>query len=247
MEIFNDWGEPNGGLYMLSKYGHVLFGITWIGLLYYFNFVQVPAYAEMSAESRSEALRKNTWRALWWFRFGALATFITGVIMIGLLGEDFKPSTPSGLSIYWGAILATVMFLNVWGVIWRDQKINIGSANTVAAGGQADPRAAGAAKRAGRASRVNTFFSIPMLFFMLFTSHYAPNYDDPSGGKAVLAWIIFLAIFAFAEASALGFIGGFDSPFNKLVFDSHKNTIIAGLIFWLVLLIICFELIIGGR
>ena len=59
MEIFNEWGEPNGGLYMLSKYGHVLFGITWIGLLYFFNVVQVPSFAEMSAEPGERLLREE--------------------------------------------------------------------------------------------------------------------------------------------------------------------------------------------
>jgi uncharacterized membrane protein len=246
VEIFNDWGDPNGGLYYLSKYGHVLSGIAWIGLLYFFNFVQVPAFAELSAEARGEALRKVTWRALWWFRWAALATFLTGVIMIGILGEDFKPSTSSGLGLYWGVILAVTMFLNVWGVIWVNQKINIGSANTVAAGGQADPRVPVAAKKAARASRLNTMFSIPMLFFMLWASHWGFRFEDPDGGKAVLAWIIFLAIWAFAEASALGFIGGLDSPFNKLVFDTHKNTIIAGFVILAVLYFICWELVIGG-
>jgi uncharacterized membrane protein len=246
VEIFNDWGETFGGLYMLSKYGHVLSGIAWIGLLYFFNFVQVPAFAELSAEARGEALRKVTWRALWWFRWAALSTFLTGVIMIGILGEDFKPSTSGGLGLYWGVILATTMFLNVWGVIWVNQKINIGSANAVAAGGQADPRVPEAAKKAARASRVNTMFSIPMLFFMLWNSHWGFRFENPDGGKAVLVWIIFLAIWGFAEASALGFIGGLDSPFNKLVFDTHKNTIIVGFVILAVLYFICWELIIGG-
>lgn len=246
MEIFSDWGEINGGLGFLSRYGHILFGITWIGLLYFFNFVQVPSFAEMSAESRSEALRKITFRALWWFRWAALATFLTGVIMLGIGGEDYKPSTSQGLSIIWGALLATTMFLNVWGVIWRMQKINIRSAETVAAGGQADPRAAQAAKLAGRASRVNTFFSIPMLFFMVFTTHFSFRFDDPEGGAAVVAWIIFLVIWAFAELSALGVIGGLDSAFNKAVFDDHRNTIIAGFVFLLILYVICWELLIGN-
>ena len=246
MEIFSDWGDVNGGLGFLSRYGHILFGITWIGLLYFFNVVQVPSFAEMSGESRSEALRKITFRALWWFRWAALATFVTGVIMLGIGGEDYKPSTAQGLSIIWGALLATTMFLNVWGVIWRMQKINIRSAETVAAGGQADPRAAHAAKLAGRASRVNTLFSIPMLFFMVFTTHFSFRFDDPDGGAAVVAWIIFLAIWAFAELSALGVIGGLDSPFNKAVFDDHRNTIIAGVIYWLILYVICWELLIGN-
>ena len=61
------------------RYGHVLSGITWIGLLYFFNFVQVPAFAELSDGARSEALRKLTFRALWWFRYAALATFLFGL------------------------------------------------------------------------------------------------------------------------------------------------------------------------
>jgi hypothetical protein len=84
-----------------------------------------------------------------------------------------------------------------------------------------------------------------MLFFMVFTSHFAPRYDV-SGGKVAIAWIIFLAIWAFIEASAIGLIGGLDSPFNKWAFDTHKNTIIAGVAYWLILLVICWELIIGG-
>jgi uncharacterized membrane protein len=246
VEILKDWGDPSGGLYMLSKYGHVLSGIAWIGLLYFFNFVQVPAFAEMGADARGEALRKVTWRALWWFRYAAAATFGTGVLMIAVLGDDFKADTAGGLGLYFGVILATTMFLNVWGIIWRNQKINIGNSVSLAEGGPGIPGAADAAKKAARASRVNTLFSIPMLFFMLFSSHWGYRYDDPSGGTGAVAWIIFLAIWAFAEANALGLVGGLDSPFNKLVFDDHRKTIYAGLIFWLVLLVINFELILGG-
>jgi uncharacterized membrane protein len=250
VEIFKHWGDVDGGLYFLGKYGHVLFGITWIGLLYFFNVVQVPAFAEMEAPARSEALRKVTWRALWWFRWAALATFVTGVLMLGIAGGDFALDKARGSAIYMGALLATTMFLNVWGVIWLNQKINIGSANTVAAGGQADPRAAGAAKKAARASRVNTLFSIPMLFFMLFAAHYSVFYTkngtDIDGGKAAAAWIILLVIWAFLEASALGLIGGLDSAFNKLVFDDHRTTIVAGVVFWLIMLLIGWEAIIGS-
>ena len=69
---------------------HVWFGILWIGLLYYFNFVQTPAFTEVSDGTRSEAMRTITWRALWWFRFGALLTFLTGILILGFqkqLGE----------------------------------------------------------------------------------------------------------------------------------------------------------------
>lgn len=238
MQIFKDWGDAGGGLFMLAKYGHVLFGIAWIGLLYFFNFVQVPAYAELTGPARIEAFDKVTWRALWWFRMAAAATFVTGVIMLGIVGSDY--SDTAATSIYWGAILATTMFLNVWGVIWRNQKVNIDSMRT-----EGKPNA-DAAKKAARASRANALFSIPMLFFMIFTQHFAPRYNDPSGGKAAVAWIIFLAIWAFIEASALGLIGGLDSAFNKLAFDTHKNTILVGVAYWLILLFICWELIIGS-
>lgn len=238
MQIFKDWGDPTGGLMFLSRYGHILAGITWIGLLYFFNFVQVPAYAELTGPARVEAFDKVTWRALWWFRFAALATFLTGVLMWAVAGDDYSDGPL--LSISWGSILAITMFLNVWGVIWRAQKVNITSMRTTGA-----PDAA-AAKRAARASRVNAFFSIPMLFFMVFTTHYSPRYDTSSSGKVAVVWIIFLATWAFIEASALGFVGGLDSAFNKLVFDQHKNTIIAGVVYWLFLFLICWEAILGG-
>jgi uncharacterized membrane protein len=237
VEIFSDFFEAGGGLYFLSKYGHVLFGIAWIGLLYFFNFVQVPAYAELSAGARTEAFDKVTWRALWWFRMAAAATFATGAIMWALAGADYGDAAL--LSIAWGSVLGTTMFLNVWGIIWRNQKVNITSMRT-----EGKPNA-DAAKKAARASRANALFSIPMLFFMLFTSHYASSYDV-SGGKVAIAWVIFLASWAFIEASAIGLIGGLDSPFNKWAFDTHKNTIIAGVAYWLILLIVCWELILGG-
>jgi uncharacterized membrane protein len=250
VEIFKNWGEVDGGLYFLAKYFHVLVGITWIGLLYFFNFVQVPAFAEMGADARGEALRKVTWRALWWFRYAALATFLTGVVMLGIAGGDFKLTTGRGSAIYMGALLATTMFLNVWGIIWRNQKINIGNSVSLAEGGPGIPGAAEAAKKAARASRVNTFFSIPMLFLMLFAAHYAQFYGDfPAtldGGKVFGAWIVLLVVWAFAEASALGLIGGLDSAFNKMVFDDHRNTIYAGLIYLAIILFIGWELIIGS-
>jgi uncharacterized membrane protein len=249
VEIFSGWGDTDGGLYFLSKYFHVLVGITWIGLLYFFNLVQVPAFAELSDGARGEALRKVTFRALWWFRWAALATFLTGVVMLGIAGGDFKMTSGRGAAIYMGAFLATTMFVNVWGIIWRNQKINIGNSVAVSEGRPADPNAPLAAKKAARASRVNTFFSIPMLFFMLFASHYSALYGDfgtLEGGKVFGAWIVLLVVWAFAEASALGYIGGLDSPFNKLVFDTHMNTIYAGLIYLAVLLFIGWELIIGS-
>ena len=252
MEILTNWTGVGGAGEMLSRYGHFLAGITWIGLLYYFNFVQTPAFAEMEAGARSEALRKVTFRALWWFRWGAALTFLTGVLILTFqknLGENFSDyfASSQGLSIAIGALFATTMFLNVWLVIWPAQKIVIGSAESVAAGGPEDPRAGASAKKGARASRANTLMSIPMLWFMAFTSHFAPRYDFlPGSGKLWTVWIIFLAILAFIELSALGMLGGYDSAQNKLFFDTHRNTIVAGFAVWLILLLVGFEGVIGG-
>jgi len=245
MEIFNRFFDAGGAWEVLSRYGHILTGITWIGLLYFFNFVQTPAFAEMSADARSEAQRKITWRALWWFRWAALLTFLFGVSILGVqTGEDAEAyfSGQRGTAIITGMILGTTMFLNVWGVIWRNQKVIIGSAERVAQGVVADPRAAELAKPAARASRANTLFSIPMLFFMVFAAHGLGFWEEPIG-STVVYWIVFLVIWAFIEASALGLIGGYDSEFNKLAFDDHRNTIIGGFVLLAVIYLIGWELI----
>lgn len=238
MELFD---PVRPGLDFLFRYGHVLSGITWIGLLYFFNFVQTPAYAELSDTARSEALRKLTWRTLWWFRWAAMATFLFGLALILVkdeIGDYFESS--QGYSISTGMLFGITMFLNVWGIIWRNQKIVIGSAETVANGGQADPAAAGAAKKAARASRANTFMSFPMLWFMIYTPHVAPRFEIDN--KAIYM-ILLVVVWAFIEASALGFIGGLDSPFNKAVFDKHRDTILWGLVLTVVFYIVGWELI----
>jgi uncharacterized membrane protein len=220
MELFENFFKAGGGLYFLSRYLHILFGITWIGLLYFFNFVQVPSFAEMEAQARSEALRKITSRALWWFRWAAALTVASGLLMWAIVGGDYAPDTSFGLSITLGTILGLTMAANVWMVIWPNQRINIASAEAVFAGGEADPAAAGAAKAAGRASRVNAFFSIPMAFFAV--------------------------IWGGAELSALGKLpGGLDSPFCKMVLDDHKKVIQAGALATAILYFIGWELIIG--
>ena len=108
---------------------------------------------------------------------------------------------------------------------------------------------ADAAKKAARASRANALFSVPMLFFMVFTSHFAPAFgesDGELGGGRWVVWIIFLAIWVFAELNALGKLpGGLDSPFCKMVLDDHRKTIYAGIIFTAVMYFIGWELLIG--
>jgi uncharacterized membrane protein len=243
VELFNRFFDPAGSWEVLSRYAHVLSGITWIGLLYFFNFVQTPAFAEMSAEGRSEAQRKITWRALWWFRWAALLTFLWGVSIIAVQDDmDDYFSGQRGAAILTGMLLGVTMFLNVWGVIWRAQKVIIGSAERVAQGGEADPRAATLAKPAARASRANTLFSIPMLFFMVFAAHGLGFWEEAIN-STVVYWIVVLLIWAFIEASALGYIGGYDSAFNKLAFDDHRYTIIGGFVLLAVLYLIGWEVI----
>jgi uncharacterized membrane protein len=228
---------------MLSRTGHILSGITWIGLLYFFNFVQTPAFAGMTPESRSEAQRKITLRALWWFRYAALLTFLFGLSIIAVQGDQtddyFKDQ--HGVAILTGMLFGITMFLNVWGVIWRAQKVIIGSAEAVASGGEADPKAAELAKPAARASRANTLFSVPMLFFMVFAPHGA-FWDEPLG-STIVYWVVVLAIWAFIEVSALGLIGGYDNPFNKNVFDDHRRTIIGGFVLLGVVYLIGWEIL----
>ncbi len=148
---------------------HFLAGITWIGILYYFNVVQVPFMAEAPAEAKPGVTRMLLPRALWWFRWGAMFTLLSGLAILVYRiaqggGEIMTTSWGVGISL--GALLGIVMFLNVWLVIWPNQKVVIASANAVAGGGQADPKAADSAARAFLASRTNFLFSIPMLFFM---------------------------------------------------------------------------------
>ncbi len=196
--------EGNLGL-MILRWLHFLFGITWIGLLYYFNFVQGAFFAETDAATKSAATQKLVPRALWWFRWGAMGTFIVGLIILlnnwGLQGGDFVPSS-YGAAILTGGTLGTIMFLNVWLVIWPKQKIVIASAVAVAGGGQADPAAGPAGRRGFLASRTNTLFSIPMLFFMGAARHYQ-HFAQPSAGN-IIAWLVIAGgIIAAIEYNAL--------------------------------------------
>ena len=247
MELFNRFFDPGGSWEMLSRTAHILSGITWIGLLYFFNYVQTPAFADMSADSRSEAMRKITLRALWWFRYAALLTFLFGLSIIAVQGDqtDAFFEGQHGTAILTGMLFGITMFANVWGVIWRAQKVIIGSAETVANGGEADPRAAELAKPAARASRANTFMSVTMLFFMVFAPHGGGWWSEPIG-STVVYWLFVLVIWAFVEASALGLIGGIDSPFNKAAFDKHKQTIWFGFGLLAILHFVGWELILAA-
>lgn len=241
MEIFEEYG-----IEFLSRYAHVISGITWIGLLYYFNFVQTPSFAAFEAGPRNEATAKLVPRALWWFRWGAMSTLAFGLLLF-ILQEQYEADymkTPPGMSILTGILFAVIMFSNVWFVIWPAQKRVIANAENVLAGREADPGLAPIARRAACASRTNTFLSIPMLFFMVATSHLAGfGFDaEPSGGNRAVWWIIVIVIAALVEINALRAPAA-GRP-EAWYIDDHRNTIIGGFVL-LVVLYVLMEILLG--
>jgi uncharacterized membrane protein len=189
------------GWLLLLRWIHFLAGITWIGLLYYFNLVQVPFFGETEAPVRVGAQQKLLPRALWWFRWGAMFTFLAGWIYF----FDFwlaRMAEAGAWVILVGAILGTVMWANVWFVIWPKNQIVIQNAIDTGAGKPANPAAAPAGARGGLASRTNVLLSIPMLLMMGSASH-SPLPRARGGGAAVVFWIVTLLIIALVEANAL--------------------------------------------
>jgi uncharacterized membrane protein len=163
----------------LARWFHIVAGVFWIGLLYYFNVAQTPALADAAADKGGPGGAGITKyvapRALFWFRWGAVATWIGGAWLLGqslLSAFTFgSVADPLGHSPYYlhtigtGAWLGTIMLLNVWGVIWPNQKKILGLKPA------SDEEKARARKTAGMASRINFVLSIPMLMCMAGASH----------------------------------------------------------------------------
>jgi uncharacterized membrane protein len=151
----------------IGRWLHILSGVMWIGLLYYFNFVQVPALAEAGKDGTGAGITKHVApRALFWFRWGAVATWLFGA---GLLGSNFMNAflfqNQAFYAIGIGAWLGTIMFFNVWVLIWPNQQKILGMVPAT------DPEKAKARRVAFLASRTNTMLSIPMLFMMAASGH----------------------------------------------------------------------------
>jgi uncharacterized membrane protein len=181
LALFSD-----NSLAFLLRWVHLLAGVAWIGLLYYFNFVQGEYFKEADGGAKSDAIRKLVPRALWWFRWGAMFTFLTGLVLLYLVGAH---SNLMGQPVIWiGAIAGIFMFLNVWLIIWPNQQIVLG---------MKEGEGPVAAAKAGLASRTNTLFSGPMLFGMLASKHL---YIADISSTAVYAC---LAIIVLLEANAL--------------------------------------------
>jgi uncharacterized membrane protein len=168
-------GTSGLNLWELEVWFHVLAGVVWIGLLYYFNFVQVPAVGQALAEKEPGPKAINLYvapRALLWFRWGAVVTWLTGAAALETMGvgivNAFTLATPEARMIGIGAWLGTIMLFNVWMLIWPNQKKILGIVQASA------EQIAGAKKIALMASRTNTLLSIPMLMCMTGHAHGLP-------------------------------------------------------------------------
>ena len=167
MLIASGMGDAGGishawGVFFM-RWLHVLSGVMWIGLLWYFNFVQIPSMPKIPDEQKPAIGKVIAPAALWWFRYGALATVITGVLLAW--GNGYLVNALSfgqgQLAIGIGMWMAIIMAANVWFIIWPNQKKALGIVSV-----EGDQKAA-AAKTAMMASRFNTMLSIPMLYMMV--------------------------------------------------------------------------------
>ena len=172
----SDWYS---NVHLVLRWLHVIAGITWIGLLYFFNFVNVPLQASLDDAGKKAVNPQLMPRTLWWFRWGAMVTWLAGLALFTLTymytpGVGFGPTSlftdANGLTdrakwILFGMTLATIMWFNVWMIIWPTQK-------RLLTGKVPAAEIPGARRKAYLASRTNTFLSGPMLFGMLAPAHY---------------------------------------------------------------------------
>ncbi len=184
-----DWYS---NIHLVVRWLHVIAGITWIGHLYFFNFVNVPLQGALDDATKKAVNPQLMPRALWWFRWGAMITWLAGLTLFTLIymytpGMGFGPNslfreTTGGITaraawILIGMTLGTIMWFNVWMIIWPTQK-------RLLTGKVPADQIPAARKKALLASRVNTFLSGPMLFGMLAPSHYGAM----NAGSLVLAF-----------------------------------------------------------
>jgi len=193
-------------LQFFLRWFHVIAGIVWIGHLYFFNFVNVPLQAALDDAGKKAVNPKLMPRALWWFRWGAMFTFLAGLVLFTLVymytpGVGFGPSVSfvdpaGGMSdrawwILFGMLLGSVMWFNVWFIIWPAQQKMLG-------GKASAEELPVIRRRAYLASRTNTYLSGPMLFGMLAPAHYGAI----SFGSLLLAiGLGLLAIWASVKSS----------------------------------------------
>ncbi len=172
-------GDFYSNFQILTRWLHVIAGITWIGHLYFFNFVNVPLQGSLDDATKKAVNPQLMPRALWWFRWGAMITFVAGLVLFTSTymytpGVGFGPTslfmdadglTTRALWILMGSLFATVMWFNVWFIIWPAQK-------RLLTGKVPSAEIPAVRKRAALTSRINTYLSGPMLFGMLAPAHY---------------------------------------------------------------------------
>ncbi len=235
------------------RYLHVLVGITWIGLLFYFNLVQVPALAAYGDEgkARNIAIDKIARRALWWFRWSALATLGTGILISGMVENYYQDFFGRGhaardAAISVGMVIGTLMAANVWMIVWKNQKVVLANAANMLGGGEANADAPTAGRKALLASRQNMIFSVSVIYFMVGAPHfYSGAFPDATSSNAWTFFFIAMAIVTLLQLNAIGIFGGIKAG-NKMLwmYESHKNALIASGVLWLVLWVLS-EVLLG--
>ena len=163
---FGKMGDHNYWTFFM-RYLHIASGVMWIGLLWYFNFVQIPSMPKIPDEQKPAISKVIAPEALFWFRWAALATVVTGLLVATMNGYVMQALTltPGARPIGIGMWLALVMAFNVWFIIWPNQKKALGIVTVEA------PAKAAAARMAMLTSRANTMLSVPMLYCMAAQSH----------------------------------------------------------------------------
>ncbi len=168
--------DTNALIEVFLRWGHVISGICWIGLLYFFNFVNVPFQGKMEGDTKKKVNPELLPRALWWFRWAAMSTLLFGLalfvwmymspnkLMYEGIGAD-RALSGRALYIMIGMTVAIIMWFNVWFIIWPAQRQIIGGLKS------GNPAPAHLPKRALFASRFNTYSSGPMLFLMFLAPH----------------------------------------------------------------------------
>lgn len=221
--------DMNGVLFLL-RWVHFVAGVIWIGLLYYFNFVQGEFFKEISADVKNTAVSKLVPRALFWFRWGAMVTFASGLLIIlGTLHTGIALKSSWGIFILIGSVLGAFMWFNVWFVIWPNQKVVIASVNQFLGGGQAIPEAVGCGARALTASRTNVLFSIPMLFFMGSARHLFFNRDFAQ----ISLWPLVMTIGAAIILLEINALKGKPGPLTTVKGVIHSGVILTAVLYLL--------------
>jgi uncharacterized membrane protein len=167
-------GMPGGGAWVeqIFRWTHFLAGITWIGLLYFFNLINAGFLKALDAGQKGVVIPKLMPNALWWFRHGATVTVLAGLVLIFML--HWPITGPGDWAIWLGGLLGIIMMVNVHAIIWPCQREIIRmTAESAQTGKPTPPEMAGLARKALLASRVNFLLSIPMLFFMAAAGHLA--------------------------------------------------------------------------